>query len=204
MTAHKFSKEHKKTLGSLKYEGVRNKDSVKAFEGMNPDLSEEAKRVGRVQPELICEYVGTGAKAYAERHVWTDVAELDRLARESEIHAKILKKLWKLDEKGLIMNFSEVERDLLASLPYCKKVYKKAKGVPGFVAKRDLTFEDYAGMLVQDATPEKPVLYSQFRSEGHLIAVIQTTKRALCNGNDKIFKGGDNVCRPLGHYKNRA
>jgi hypothetical protein len=147
--------------------------------------------------------VATGAKANAERHVWLDVAVLDRLARESDIHTKILKKLWKLGEDGLIMNLNEYEQEVLSTSAYCEKVYKKAKGVPGFVAKRDLTFEDYGGMLVQDATPEKPVLYRQFRSEGHLIAVIQTTKRALCNGNDKIFIGADNVCRPLGHYKNR-
>jgi hypothetical protein len=203
VTAHNFSEHYKKTLGSLKYEGVRDKKCVKAFEDQNPGMCDEAKRLGRVQPELICEYVATGAKAYAERRVWLDVAALDRTSKGSDIHASILKKLWKLDENGLIMELNEYEQEVVSTNAYYEKVYKKAKGVPGFVAKRDLVFEDYAHMLIQDATPEKPVLYRQFRSEGHLIAVVQTSKRALCNGNDKIFMGTDNVCRPLGHYKNR-
>jgi hypothetical protein len=59
ITAHELSDQHKKTLGSLKYEGARSKGDIKAYAEKHPELTQEALRVNRVQPEIISEYLGT-------------------------------------------------------------------------------------------------------------------------------------------------
>ena len=94
----------------------------------------------------------------------------------------------------------------MAELPKKEVEYKKAKGVPGHVVKKQFTFEKYAALLVETNVPEVLVNFNQFRSYGHHIALINTSKRGLSWNNDKVFVtvSPDLFCRPLGHYANMA
>jgi hypothetical protein len=205
VTAHGFSEEYGKALGSLKYEGVHSKASAKAVASSNPQLSKDALRVLWKQPELIAEYVGVGSKAYAERHVYLDVVAFDELSKKSLDHKYLLEKLWTVSNDK-VLNLDEDEWDMLAELPKKEVEYKKAKGVPGHVVKKQFTFEKYAALLVETNVPEVLVNFNQFRSYGHHIALINTSKRGLSWNNDKVFVtvSPDLFCRPLGHYANMA
>jgi hypothetical protein len=156
------------------------------------------------QPELIAEYVGVGSKAYAERHVYLDVVELHRRSTFCNEHKYLLEKLWTVSNDK-VLKLDEEEWDMLANLPKKEVEYKKAKGVPGHVVKKQFTFEDYAALLVETNVPEVSVSFKQFRSYGHHIALIEMSKRGLVWNNDKVFltDSPDLFCRPLGHCANR-
>ncbi len=74
------------------------------------------------------------------------------------------------------------------------------------MVKKQFTFEKYAALLVETNVPEVLVNFNQFRSYGHRIALINTSKRGLSWNNDKVFVtvSPDLFCRPLGHYANMA
>jgi hypothetical protein len=127
VTAHGFSDEYGKALGSLKYEGVHSKASPKAVASSNPQLSKDALRVLWKQPELIAEYVGVGSKAYAERHVYLDVVAFHDLSLKSLEHKYLLEKLWTVSNDK-VLKLDEDEWDMLAELPKKEVEYKKAKG----------------------------------------------------------------------------
>ena len=93
----------------------------------------------------------------------------------------------------------------MTNLPKKEIEYKKAKGVPGHVVKKQFNFEKYTALLVENAM-EVAVTFNQFRSYGHHIALINTSKRGLSWNNDKVFVtvSSDRFCRPLGHYANMA
>ena len=71
--------------------------------------------------------------------------------------------------------------------------------------KKQFDFEKYVSLLVATNVPEVMVSFRQFRSYGHHIALIETSKRGLAWDNDTVFltDSPDLFCRPLGHCANR-
>ena len=78
---------------------------------------------------------------------------------------------------------------------------KKAKGVPGNVVRKDMTFEDWEKVRRGD---EHEIVrsFNAFRSIGHEIRLVRLAKRSLSYDNDKVHMSEDGGARPLGHWRN--
>ena len=201
LTAHKLSEHHGKELGSLKFEGVCKKGAVEAYERSQPGLNEEALRVHRVQPLMTSTYIGAQAKAYAEKHVTLDMAALDARAKEDEGHAELQRKLWRVEGGQVLGHLTPAQWRMIAALPKNETQVKKAKGVPGNVVRKDMTFEDWEKVRRGD---EHEIVrsFNAFRSIGHEIRLVRLAKRALSYNNDKVHMTEDGGARPLGHWRN--
>ena len=79
-------------------------------------------------------------------------------------------------------------------------VYKKAKGIPGRVAKLEVNWKTYEDAAYFDHT--KPVTFNMMMSRHHVIEHRSITKIGVTSNNDRIFMLGPDEYRLLGHYRN--
>ena len=83
-------------------------------------------------------------------------------------------------------------------LDQVKKEYKKAKGIPKNVFKKNVTFDLYKQTLEENIKHE--IQFNNIRSYGHEIYSVLFSKSGLSNYENKRYYIDNYLSYPYGHY----
>ena len=124
---------------------------------------------------------------YPKNHVNYDVSNKKELGKfKDEMNGKIINEFIGLKPKMYAFN---VQHD---------KEYKKAKGVPKNIVKRDINFNMYKKTL--DENHISRVNFNSIRSYKHNLYSINCSKVGLSNFENKRYYVSNNHSLPYGHY----